>query len=267
MMARIIFGWLFIILLYFFSTNSLLSQLQSPVLIDPESDNTFWLLHILRIPQWLLQHYPVALVFDILLTVSCIACIFMPNQRIFTIFTIIGTWLLYICYCTAAGKHYAQIGYLLAPLPFLALQQYKFNFLWEAFRYWVCFLYVTAGFYKIYYGGFAFPLNMTHILEQMNAEWFLFNKTGKQADIIKYLINHPGISQWFYRMAAIVDLSLIIGFFSKKYDKWLLLGLVTFHFGNLFLLHISFIEQSLIFAPFLPLQRMAVYFQSTFNHD
>jgi hypothetical protein len=267
MMASIIFGWLFCILIYFFSSNSLLSQLQSPVLIDPESDNTFWVLHILRIPQCLLQHYRVSLFFDILLTVSCIICILVPEQRVFTWITITGTWLLYVSYCSAAGKHYAQIGYLLTPIPFLVLDKNKFDLLWEAFRYWVCILYVSAGLYKIYYGGFFYPHNMSHILQQMNTEWFLFDKKGLQADIIHYLIDHPGISQWFYRLATLVDLSLIIGFFTKKYDKWLFLALVTFHLGNFFLLHISFIEQSLIFAAFLPWKRWAIYLNSTNKND
>lgn len=267
MMASIIFSWLFLILIYFFSTNSLLSQLQSPVLIDPESDNTFWVFHILRIPQWLLQNYGVSLLFDIVLTISCIISIFVPDQRIFTWITVAGVWLLYICYCSAAGKHYAQIGYLLAPIPFLAIKPLKFDLLWEGLRYWVCFLYVSAGIYKIYYGGFAYQFNMSHILQEMNAEWFLFNNQGFQAKTISYLINHPGISQWLYRFAAMIDLSLFIGFFTKKFDKWLLLGLVLFHLGNFFLLHIGFIEQSLIFAPFLPWRRMATFLQSTNSND
>lgn len=267
LMASIVFGWLFIILVYFFSANSLLSQLEQPVLIYPSSDNTFWLVHIIRLPQWLLQNYPAALTFDIILTISCIICIFVPHQRLFTWITIGGVWLLYICYCSSAGKHYAQIGYLLAPLPFLTLHKVKFDLLWNGLRYWVCFLYVSAGMYKLYYGGFAYPLNMSHILQQMNAGWFIFYKHGIQAETISYLIDHPGISQWLYRLACLADLLLFVGFFTKKFDKWLLLGLLIFHLGNFFLLHIPFIEQSLIFAPFLPWKRWGLYFQSTNSND
>ena len=52
------------------------------------------------------------------------------------------------------------------------------------------------------------------------------------------------------------------GFFTKKFDKWILLALISFHCANLFLLDISFVEQSLIFAPFLPWKRMAKYVHS-----
>lgn len=266
-MARTVFSWLFIILVYFFFTNSLLSQLQQPVLIYPGSDNTFWLLHLLNIPQILLQHYWAALFFDVALTCSCIICIIIPQQRLFTWVTVMGVWVLYIAYCSSAGKHYAQIGYLLAPIPFLAIKEKKFDLLWNLFRYWVCFLYVSAGLYKIYYGGFGFSANMSHILQQDNAEWFVFNKDGLSYDAISYLIENPALSQWFYRSAAFFDLLLLMGFFTKRFDKWLLAGLLIFHLGNFFLLHISFVEQSLIFAAFLPWHKWAAYFQINKRDD
>jgi len=266
-MARTVFGWLFLVLVYFFFNNSLLSQLQQPVLIYPGSDNTFWLLHIFNVPQFLLQHYWAALVFDILLTCSCIICVVLPQQRLFTWISTGGAWILYIAYCSAAGKHYAQIGYLLAPIPFLALKDQKFDLLWNLFRYWVCFLYASAGLYKIYYGGFGYGDNMSHILMQDNAEWFVFNRSGLHFHTVDYLVQHPGLSQWFYRAATIIDLSLLVGLFTKRYDKWLLAGLFAFHAGNLFLLHIPFVEQSLIFAAFLPWQQWAKRLQINNSDD
>lgn len=251
-MARVIFGWLFIILVYFFFTNSLVSQLQQPVLIYPGSDNSFWILHTLNIPQFLMQHYLAALGFDILLTCSCIVCIVLPQQRLFTWLTVVGVWLLYVIYGSVAGKHYAQIGYLLAPLPFLAMSQQKFDISWNLFRYWVCFLYAYAGLSKIYFGGFEFTGNMSNILMQDNAEWFIFYKHGWQYNLINFLVDNPTVAQWFYRAASIFELIVLIGFFTKRFDKWLLIALISFHIANFLLLHISFVEQSLIFAAFLP---------------
>jgi hypothetical protein len=263
-MARIVFSWLFLILLYFFATGTLLSQMQLPVTIYPGSDNSFWLVHILNIPQFLLSHYLAALLFDLVLTSSCIICIFVPGQRLFTWVTVVGVWILYICYCTTAGKHYAQIGYLLTPIAFLAVKDAKFSLLWELLRYWVCFLYVSAGMYKLYYGGFADIATMSSIVAQSNADWLPFAKPGLQPDIIGYLIENPGFATWFYRAATFVDLALIVGFFTKK---WLLAALLVFHVGNFFLLHISFVEQSLIFAPLLPWHTWANYFQSIKGND
>jgi len=221
-MARAVFTWLFLVLVYFFVNNSLLSQMQQPVLIYPGSDNSFWLLHILYIPQFLLRNHAAALVFDIILTCSCLICIFVPQQKFFTWVTVIGVWLLYVCFCTAAGKHYAQVGYLLAPLPFLALRASRFDLLWNGFRYWVCFLYASAGFYKLYYGGFLYDQNMSQLLWQGNADWFIFNKSGFQYDAIRYGIEHPVVSQWMFRLATLAYLALLVGFFNKRFDGMLL---------------------------------------------
>ena len=266
-MARAVFSWLFVILVYFFFTNSLVSQMQQPVLIYPGSDNSFWLLHILNIPQFFMQHYWAALAFDILLTCSCIVCIILPQQRMFTWITVIGVWILYVAYCSAAGKHFAQIGYLLAPLPFLALRTITFDFCWDIFRYWVCFLYAYAGISKIYYGGFGYSGTMSNILLQDNAEWFVFHKEGMLYSAINSLINNPVLSQWFYRAATFFELIVLVGFFTKRFDKWLLAALISFHVANLLLLHISFVEQSLIFAAFLPWKKWAASIQLNKTDD
>jgi hypothetical protein len=266
-MARAIFAWLFLVLVYFFATNSLLSQLQAPVLVYPGSDNSFWLLHILRLPQYLLQHPWAALLFDVVLTTSCLICVFVPQQRPFTWITVAGVWLLYVCYCTTAGKHYAQIGYLVAPTAFLALRPGRFNLSWELVRYWVCFLYVSAGIYKLWYGGFGDADGMANIVAQTHADWLPFVQNGWRSGAAQWLIEHPAAAQWFYRAATVVDLALAIGFFTKKFDKWLAGALVAFHVGNYLLLHISFVEQSLIFAPLLPWQKWAHFFQSIKGND
>ncbi len=266
-MARIIFMWLFVILVYFFLHHGMVSQWEAPVLKSPLSDNSFWLLHILNIPQWLSRHYWAALGFDMLLTTACLICIFVPDQRWFTGITVVGVWVLYMGYCTAAGKHYAQIGYLLPPLAFLALSPKKFTLSWQLVRYWVCFLYVSAGLFKLYYGGFSAPDHMSRILAATNADWLPYHADGVQAPVIRYLIEHPGAAQWLFRLATLADLSLLLGFFTRRRDGWLAGILVLFHTANFFLLHISFMEQSLIFAPLLPWARWAAYFQSIKGND
>ncbi len=267
-MARIIFAWLFLILLYFFATDTLVSQLQSPATVYPGSDNTFWLLHILNIPGFLFWHPGAALGFDVLLTTSCLICVFVPGQRLFTWITVAGVWILYVCYCTAAGKHYAQIGYIITPLAFLAIKEKKFQFSWQLVRYWVCFLYASAGFYKLWYGGFWAADTMSNIVAQTDSDWLsLTNEAGWQQRFTAWMIAHPTPAQWLYRAATVVDLSLLLAFFTKKWDKWLLTALLTFHVGNYLLLHISFVEQSLIFAPLLPWQKWAIYFQSIKGND
>ncbi|MBP6432689.1 MAG: hypothetical protein KA319_13065 [Ferruginibacter sp.] len=257
LMARCIFAWLLIILVYFFCTHSLVHQLQQPALQYPGSDNTFWVVMASGIYQFFVQQKWAAVLFDVVLIASCMLVIIFPQKKYLPILPIAGVWLLYIFFCGTAGKQYAQIGFLITPVAFLAFATNKFNMLWNAVRYWVCFLYVVAGVSKMLYGGFGFAENMSNILMQDNAQSFVFVQKGFWFKISSYFIENPSIAQWLYRLAALFEAACIVGFFTKKYDKWLLIGLVSFHVGNLFLLNISFVEQSLIFAPFLPWHKWA----------
>jgi hypothetical protein len=232
-------------------------QMLQPPLKYPGTDNTFWAVMGSGIYNFFLQQKWAAILFDVLLIMSCILVIIFPQKKYLPTIPILGVWLMYILFCGTAGKHYAQIGYIIIPVAFLAFTTNKFNLLWNAVRYWVCFLYVFAGFTKILYGGFGFEENMSNILIQDNAQNFVFVQKGFWFNTSSYLIEHPSVAQWFYRFAAIFETACFIGFFTKKYDKWLLIALISFHVGNLFLLNISFVEQSLIFAPFLPWHKWA----------
>lgn len=266
-MARMVFAWLFLVLVYFFLNHSLLYQLTSPSLIYVGTDNTFWLFHLLNIPQFFSANPWAALVFDIILTTSCLAFVFIPDQRILAWMTVIGCWILYICYCSASGHQFAQIGYLLIPIAFLVENEMKFQLMWKLIRYWVCFLYVCGGIYKIYYGGFAFDGNMAEILRMMNAEWFIGGSSSWTGRLVIYFTEHPGFAQLFYQVATVLDLIMIVGFFTYRYDRYLLIFLFIFHLANYLLLHISFVEQSLIFAPFLPWQAIAARIVNTNYND
>lgn len=266
-MARVIFAWLFAILVFFFFKNSLLSQLQQPAPDLQAGTDTFSLLHILYLPEYLLHHYRAALGFDILLTCSCIICVIIPQQRLFTFISIAGVWILFCAYCSVPGEHYVQTGYLLAPLPFLALKDRKFSLYWNLFRYGVCLLYVSVGVYKIYFAGAGHIDQLAHILLKENAGWLLFTEATPHLQATDCLLQVPEFLPWYFRASIVIDLLLVLGFFTKKFDKWLLAALVLFQLVNLLLLNTSIVGQSLIFAAFLPWQQWAKRLQINNSDD
>jgi len=266
-MARIVFAWLFAVLVFFFFSNSLLSQLQQPASALAAGSDTLSLAHILHVPQYLLYHYRAALAFDILLTCSCIICVIIPQQRLFTWISIAGVWILYMAYCSIPGDQYVQVGYLLAPLPFLALKDRKFDLLWKLFRYGVCLLYVSIGVYKIYYAAAGDINQLVHILLKENAGWFLFTEAAPHLQSTNCLLQAPVFLPWYFRVSIVIDLLPVLGFFTKKFDKWLLTALLLFQLVNLLLLNTPFVGQSLIFAAFLPWHQWAKRLQINNSDD
>jgi len=251
LMARLIYGWLLLLLVYFYFTNSLVHQWEQPVLIYPEADNTYWILHMLNIPQGIMQNKVVSIVFDLVFIASVLLFLLYPDVTLFCLISIICLWLFHIMYSSSNGHHYHHAGFLIVPIAFLFRDKLKFYFTWELVRYWILFLFACSGLYKIYYGGFFQQTNMSLILRQH----YIPADTVK-SHMVLYLIEHPKISQPLYQGAALLQLSCIIGFFTHKLDWLLLLVILIFNLSNIFIMTIPFWDNSLMLAPFIPWEKI-----------
>ena len=75
------FGSLLLLLISRWWGNNLLSQLGEPAFISPEIDNTFWIIHALKIPQTIMYSEPLRILMDIILFTLTIACIVIYKKR------------------------------------------------------------------------------------------------------------------------------------------------------------------------------------------
>ena len=245
-----VFGWLLVIFCYRFYSNALLHQLHQPVLISPEIDNTYWAFHLLQIPEWVTRHFATA--FDMILVALIIACIFFSRIWVLPLGLAILLWTYYITFNTFAGHHYYQVGFLFMVIPFIAKGEKSFTILFDAVRYYCCFMYTSSGLYKLFRGSVFHGEQMQSILMNDNASAMYSN----HPDSILYLIQHPSLAQALFVCAAFIQLAMLLGFFTKKFDLWLLGGLVLFHISNYFLLGIPFLEQGVIFLVLIPKEKM-----------
>lgn len=245
-LARICFGWLFLTLIYFYASHSLVHQWEQPILIYPEADNTYWLLHMLNIPQWIMQSKTWSLVFDLLMIASTFLFFLFPEKILWAIISILTLWLFQVMYGSSNGHHYHHIGYLLIPLPFIFRNPVRFSLSWQIVRYWILFLFFCSGLYKLYYGGFFEPYNMSRILMQGNVADENF-----KSRVILSLIEHPQAAQLLYQLATLLQLCCLLGFISRKYDRLIFWLLLVFNLSNYFLMNFPFWENSLVLAPFL----------------
>jgi hypothetical protein len=247
LMARAVYAWILFVLVYFYAHNSLVHQWHQPPLIYPEADNTYWLLHLLYIPQGIMRSPLAGACFDIVLCGSVLLFLVFPQRVVFCALSITCLWLYEIMYSSANGHHYHHVGLLLLPLPFLLRQPLKFYFSWQLVRYWILFLFVCSGVYKFYYGGFFFEDNMMLILRQHAVPG-----SGLQNRVVFWLTDHAAWAQRMYQATAFLQVACAIGFFTRKYDIAILCLLLVFNLSNIFILNIPFWDNSLMIAPFLP---------------
>src|SRR5438105_1572223 len=105
--CRLVFTFIFISLLYSSISHTLLHQLQYPVLKFPYVDLTYWVMHLLKIPELLTGNLILAWCFDILLFITCVLSLIFPSKRLFIISFFVLYFIYYLFY-NSYGMHYAH---------------------------------------------------------------------------------------------------------------------------------------------------------------
>jgi hypothetical protein len=89
-------------------------------------------------------------------------------------------------------------------------------------------------------------INLNHLISIFKQQFFPYymeQNFGMRATINSYLINHQKITTLFFWGAIILEISTVIGFFTKKHDKLIVVFLIIFHLFNWLLMDISPIGQ------------------------
>ena len=146
-LGRVIFGIIALIWVYRFFAHAWISQLLDPVIMQPGIDNTFWLMHLLGIPQFLTQA-PFALGLDMLVLISIMACFFNPNRVVFAWILLSSYFLYMVCFSSYALPHFQLKGIFFIVLPFLFRDKNTFNHLFSSIRYFLLLTYLIAFIFQ-----------------------------------------------------------------------------------------------------------------------
>src|SRR5687767_3683982 len=79
--ARVVFVLMLASLVWSFFSNTLLHQLQQPLIKYPYIDATYWVMHYLQIPEIIAGNFLLACLFDLALFTFCILCLAYPDKR------------------------------------------------------------------------------------------------------------------------------------------------------------------------------------------
>ena len=224
LLCRIAFSFILFMLIYLAVSNALFHQLRSPVLKYPYVDPVYWLMHLLRIPDAVVSNYTVAYVFDILLFASCAGCIVFPLKRIFIGLFLVIYFIYFISFNSYGGHHtHAGVGILLIPVPFLFRKNITFSLLWQGLRYYTLFIYVSAFLWKLFRLSFLDENHGLLIVKNNLAQYLYYNPDTLLSKFYWWILQHSFWVNAFYIGGIVAEGIFIIGFFTKKYDKYLLL--------------------------------------------
>ncbi|OQP62530.1 hypothetical protein A3860_27955 [Niastella vici] len=255
--ARIVFGLALVSLLLSFFSHTLLHQLQQPVLKFPYVDTTYWVMHYLQLPEFITGHFGVAVLFDLALFASCLLSFLYPLKRLF-IWSFIVLYFVYFITFNTFGCHHTnhKIGFLLIAIPFTVADYKSFNFLWQGLRYFMCFAFADAFLWKFFRLSWLYNSEGMLILK-MNQTAFLYleRHTGTAA-FYRWLLQYPGLLQGIYITGMIMEGLFIIGFFTRKYDRFLLLLSLVLPIGFWLIADTWFFELLILSLTFINFNRL-----------
>ena len=238
---KIYFGFVFLVFVakYFFSEY--LFHLSSVPLLNNK-------------PNWLLQLFTdvklteltintnLAIGFHILLLINCVFAFKKANN---ILFPIINSTLLLVYFIIYNGfnpsQNHTLIILLVLSFCFWTNKQNTFTILIDGARYFIIYHLSSAGVFKLINGGFWYPYQFTTILKHQHI-YELTHSTGIYNSFIQALLANPIPTELIYRVAVLLQLTFVIGFFTKKYDWILSICFFSFFIGDLIFMKLSFYE-------------------------
>jgi hypothetical protein len=132
------------------------------------------------------------------------------------------------------------ICWMFIPLIFLSPQLKGFYYRMRVLRIIFITIFFSGAIWKIRAGGIFNIEQMSAVFVTQHATLLTSNSSNFYTRLITWLIDHQKISYSFYLAAFIVEFLFIIGLFTTKFDKYLLLLFCVFVVSDFFLMEINY---------------------------
>ena len=255
--TRLVTGSLLFFLLLRLLEHATLSGLGTPPLFTVDLDLAYWFFKDSGIPDWLVQHRAAAVLFDVsLFTIGSLAFCFPLKRPILFAFAFLLFFycLLFDLYAT---DHLAQIdGFMIVLLPFL-LADNLFALAWEGMRYYTCMIYFMAFFWKTCYGNaFYYLREGTSTFKYNLVDYMSLNPDTGMTACYKFFLRHDWVLNAGEKGIVLLEGVMVIGLFTKKYDRQLIWVPVLIHGLTYFFADVFFIELLVIDLSLLSVSRL-----------
>lgn len=251
--ARLYYGLVLIYLANRYFNHMLLSQLYQPELTYMGTDLTYIFFSWSGITQFFTGKFWAALGLDLLLAGSALASFIFTRQKISSwVFTVALFIYIVAGYSVLCFHKHNLTGLWFASLMFLAVGETAFSLLFELVRMYAVFSYASAGFWKFFRDVWNLPGHFALIVKVDALAYLAQHPDTWLAKVLSWLIIHPAQLDNMMVLSSFIQLSFVIGFFTKRFDKYFLLYALTFHLLSLLLLRAYFFEFAAILITLLP---------------
>lgn len=144
-----------------------------------------------------------------------------------------------------------HIGWLLFPIVFMVVDLKSYYYAFHGLRYVFLYLFASAAIWKFVQHGLFNSNQMSGILLYQHAAYLATSPGAFFSTVWYWLINHPTTSYLLYVLATVLELSFIVGFFTRKFDRWLACIFILFLIFDALIMRINYWEVGVLIIPLL----------------
>lgn len=236
--AVLVYTVILAVLLNRFFSRTLLSQIGDAITDTNQPEFVYSVFTQTGLAYYFLSHHSVSAIFDIALFFTPIFFLAL-GKRIFAMsFTLLVVFYFLTFNVTAYHHYHGLFAVVVISIPFWSKDETRFNFLWEAARYYLLYVFSSAAVWKALRGSAFYKEQLSNILKHQQLDLLLQQPESLRASIVQYLITNPEISHLVLLVNVIVQLSFMVGFVTKKFDSILFALAIVFCTANYFVMNI-----------------------------
>ncbi|HEV2354556.1 MAG TPA: hypothetical protein VGR89_09950 [Puia sp.] len=254
-LTRLVTGSILLLLALRWFEHATLSRLASPPLFHAEVDITYWLFKDSGLPVFLIRHQAAAVIFDLLMFSSGLIAFLRPFNRVAILVFAVLLFLYGLTFNLFATHHLAQVaGFMVVLWPFVLRDNKKFGLAWEGMRYFTCFIYFTAFVWKAVPGHSLYDLHQGTVTFKANlVDYLVQNPGGFITTVYRWCLRNPWLLDAGEKATVLLEGTMVIGFFTRKFDRYLIwvpvaIHVITYYFSDVFFIELLVVDLSLLSA-------------------
>lgn len=224
-----VFTYMMIVIGFRFIGGKFLTDFYGLPLRDIGESYAYWLSLLMYYPHYIIHHYWACLLIDILVVVLPVLFLLFEKQRqwIAAVFMVFF-WLQTATVDIFSLSHSKTIVCLyLAMLPIL-FRRAQFLLLVDFARYSTAFILLSASYFKFVHGAVLQKGNYSIALVNQYYDRMIMNPDHYLVQIATFVIDRPWLGDLLYRMLFISQVIFVVTFFTRRFDKLLILPLFAF---------------------------------------
>lgn len=211
----------------------------------------FMMYKVSGLEDFLRGHIYVVQWIDILLWASWIGVLLKPSWY----WNRVLAFVLFFLYSVVFPVHLAfPVHYLSAmvvgSMLLLIPQAEAFSYGWHLYRYYACFVYSSAFVWKVVHGG-MFDLSGVQVVKENIATYMILNPDTWYTSFYAWLIRNEWLLTSGTLITYLLEGSFILGFFTRKFDAWLIVFILLIHWALYLTVDTSFVEWYIFCLPFV----------------